>query len=106
MLASPFEEFQLADGYGFQPLALRHFGLREALAPSPTLRLWKVDERTVVDLEPLELLEQLRTRDRSKAVARPRHVNELLPVVVPKDQGIEGLGPTSVAANHELLPAI
>jgi hypothetical protein len=55
--SSPLKELELADEDGLQPNALGHLRLREPLAPSSTPRLWKIGERDIVDLEPLELLE-------------------------------------------------
>src|SRR5688572_3590694 len=60
---SPLKELELSDEDGLQPYALGHLRLREPLAPSSTSGLWKIGKRTLVDLKPPELLEQLRTRD-------------------------------------------
>jgi hypothetical protein len=49
VVRSPLEELELADEDGLQPYALGHLRLREPLAPSPTPRLWKIDERALVD---------------------------------------------------------
>jgi len=69
VVGGPLEELELADEDRFQPNALGHLRLGEALPLSAALRLWQVREWTVLDLKSFELPEQLRTSSRGKAVA-------------------------------------
>ena len=106
VVACPLEELKLADEHRLQPLAFGHFRFRQPLTPSTALRLGQVCKRALTDLESLEFLEQLRTRDGCEAVAGSRDVDQLLALVVAKDQRIERLRSTCVAADHELLTAV
>ncbi len=40
VVTRPFEELELPDEYGLQPLTVGHLGVREALASSAAPRLW------------------------------------------------------------------
>src|SRR4030095_3976674 len=100
------KNLELTDEDGFQPHALRHLRLRESLSPAATSGFWQIRERALVDLQPLELPKELRAGDRREAVARSRCVHQPIALVVPKDQGIERLCASRVAADHELLATV
>src|SRR5687767_204935 len=102
IVRGPLDKLELSDEDGLQPYALCHLRLGEPLAPSSALRLWKVGERAFSDLEPSELLEQLRTRYWREAVARSRRVDQLAVLVVPEHQRVESLCPACVASDDEL----
>jgi hypothetical protein len=106
VVAGPLDELELADELRLQPLAFRHLRFRQPLAPTTAPRLRQIRKRALVDLESLEVLEQLRTREGCEAVAGSRDVDQLIALEVPKDQRIERLRSARVATDHELLPAI
>jgi RNA polymerase sigma-70 factor (ECF subfamily) len=106
VVAGPLEELELADELRLQPLAFRHLRFRQPLAPTTAPRLRQIRKRALVDLESLEFLEQLRTRNGSEAVAGSCDVDQLLALEVPKGQSIERLRSAGVAADHELLTAV
>src|SRR6185503_8798705 len=103
IVGRPLEKLKLPDEDRLQPLAFGHFRFRETLSPPPALRFRQVDERAFRDLEAFEFPEQLRSRRGRKAAACPRDVDQILPVVVPKNQRIECIRSTRVAADDELL---
>jgi hypothetical protein len=94
VVAGPLEELELADELRLQPLAFRHIRFRQSLAPPTAPRFRQIRKRALVDLEPFELSEQLRAGDRCKPVAGSRYVDQLVTLVVPKDQRVERLGST------------
>src|SRR4051812_9795051 len=89
IVPGPFEEFELTDEHGLQPLAVGHLRLRQSLPPTAALRLRQVRERTLADLQSFELPEQLRPGGRRKAVASSRDVEQAGSLVVAEDQRIE-----------------
>src|SRR5687768_7390415 len=97
IFAGPLQELELANEHGLQPHALDHLRLGQSLSPTSALRLWKVREWALVDLKALELPEQLRARHGRETVARPRRVDQLVPLVVAEDQRVERLRASRVA---------
>ena len=92
VVACPFEELELADELGLQPLAFRHLRFRQPLAPTTALRLREIRKRALVDLQPFEFSEQLRASDGCERVAGSRDVDQLASLVVAKDQRVERFG--------------
>ena len=60
MIARPFQELELPDEHRPQPAAIRHLGFDQPGAPSATLGLWQIGERTLTDRQCLEAPHQLR----------------------------------------------
>jgi glycine/D-amino acid oxidase-like deaminating enzyme len=87
----PLEEPKMTDEHRFQPLHFGHLCFRHTLTPQAAPRLGKVGEWAFADLESLELSEQLSACRRREAVARARHINQPVALVVAEDQRVERL---------------
>ena len=101
------QELKLPHQLRPHPPALLHFRRSEPHTPSSGLGLWQIGKGALGDLQPFELSEQLLLpRCRSEPVASAGHVDQLVTLVVSKDQGVKASGAGRVPGDHKLLPLV
>ena len=76
ILGRPLHELESPHQHRRHPLAHRHLGLRQPLAPPAALSFGQVGERTVIDLEPTEPLAQHRSGGGREAAAGAGDVDQ------------------------------
>ena len=86
VLTRPLQELDLRDQHGLQPPAVFHLRCSQARTPSAALRLWEINERTILDLQPAEFLEQLFPHDGRESVSGARGIRESVAFVVSEDE--------------------
>jgi hypothetical protein len=97
VVGGPLHELKLSHEHRREPLAHGHLRLREALAPPPAPRVRHVDEGAHVGDKGAELPEELRADGRREAVARPGDIDQVIALVVPEDECVEGAATARVA---------
>src|SRR5580698_4049544 len=102
----PLQEFDRGDEARLEPPAKLHDLRREPFSPAPSAPLREIHERAFVDIQTAELSEHPLSGGGNESVPNPRRISEIVALVVPDQDRIEGVRARHVAADHKFLSAV